>query len=194
MGRTDTWPDWAPMQLLGRLLSGKNLGIVGMGRIDQAVAQRARSFDMSILYHNRHRLPLPVEQGAAYYDRLDDMLPQCHFLLLHCPLTLQTHRLLNAERLHQLPPGATVVNTARGGLIDDAALIDALRSGHLAAAGLDVFDGEPAIHPGYRDLPNVFLMPHLGTAAYETRVSMGMRALNNISAVLAGGEPPARVV
>jgi lactate dehydrogenase-like 2-hydroxyacid dehydrogenase len=101
--------------------------------------------------------------------------------------------LLNAERLQQLPPGATVINTARGGLIDDAALIDALRSGHLAAAGLDVFDDEPAIHPGYRDLPNVFLMPHLGTAAYETRVSMGMRALDNISAVLAGDEPPDRV-
>jgi lactate dehydrogenase-like 2-hydroxyacid dehydrogenase len=194
MVRTDTWPGWAPMQLLGRLLSGKNLGIVGMGRIGQAVAQRARSFDMSILYHNRHRLPPVTEQGAAYYDRLDDMLPQCHFLSLHCPLTPQTHHLLNAERLHQLSPGATVINTARGGLIDDAALIDALQSGHLAAAGLDVFDGEPAIHPGYRDLPNVFLMPHLGTAAYETRVSMGMRALDNISAVLAGGEPPDRVV
>ncbi len=193
MVREDRWPGWAPTQLLGRMLSGHTLGIIGMGRIGQAVATRAWSFGMRVLYHNRQPLAPDVAQGATYYERLDDMLPNCQFLSLHCPLTPDTQRLLNAERLRQLPAGAIVVNTARGGLVDDEALIGALRAGHIAAAGLDVFDGEPNIHPGYRQLTNVFLLPHLGTSAYETRLDMGMRALDNIQAVLAGREAPDRV-
>lgn len=194
MVREDRWPGWAPTQLLGWLLSGQPLGIIGMGRIGHAVATRARSFGMRILYHNRQQLPPDAEQGAVYYEQLDDMLPHCQFLSLHCPLTPDTQRLLNAKRLQQLPAGAIVVNTARGGLVNDEALIEALRTGHVAAAGLDVFDGEPNIHPGYRQLANVFLLPHLGTSAYETRLDMGMRALDNIQAVLAGREAPDRVV
>lgn len=192
--REDGWMGWTPTQLLGTQLSGKRLGIIGMGRIGQAVAQRARGFDIRILYHNRRQLPPEQEHGATYYGCLDRMLQACDFLSLHCPLTDDTQHLLNASRLKQLPPGAIVVNAARGGLVDDEVLIAALRSGHLAAAGLDVFTGEPHLHPAYPTLPNTFLLPHLGTATHETRISMGFRALDNLEAICAGREPLDRVV
>ncbi|NNG02498.1 MAG: D-glycerate dehydrogenase [Inquilinus sp.] len=186
MIRDDAWKDWTPTQMLGTEFSGKRLGIVGMGRIGQAVAKRAAGFDMEIHYHNRRELPAAQAHGATYHADLDAMLPLCDFLSLHCPLTPETLHLLNADRLARLPDGAVVVNTARGSVVDDEALIAALRSGKLAAAGLDVFDGEPAINPAYRALPNTFLLPHLGSATVETRNAMGFRALDNIDAVMAG--------
>ena len=192
--RVDGWQGWTPTQLLGTQLSGKRLGIIGMGRIGQAVAQRARGFDMRILYHNRRPLSPEQEHGAIYYQHLDRMLQACDFLSLHCPLTDDTHHLLNASRLKHLPPEAIVVNAARGGLIDDEALIAALQSGRLAAAGLDVYNHEPHLHPSYQTLPNTLLLPHLGTATHEARISMGFRALDNLEAVFAGREPLDRIV
>lgn len=192
--RDTGWEGWTPTQLLGTHVLGKRLGIVGMGRIGRAVAQRARGFGMTLLYHNRQRLSEADEQGATYYSSLEAMLPHCDFLSLHCPLTSQTRHLLNHTRLAHLPPGAIVVNTARGGLIDDDALIASLRSRHIAAAGLDVFDGEPCLHPDYQTLPNTFLLPHLGTATHETRLAMGLRALENLEAIFAGREPRDRLV
>lgn len=194
MMRADRWTGWAPTQLLGTQLTAKTLGIVGYGRIGQATADRARGFGLSIAYTATKRRPATQEKGATFYASLEEMLPRCHFLSLHCPATPETHHLLNAERLALLPKGAIVVNTARGAVIDDQALIAALRSGHVAAAGLDVFEGEPNINPAYRDLDNTFLLPHLGTATLETRVAMGMRALDNLDAVFANREPADRLV
>jgi len=188
--RDAAWTGWAPTQLLGTHLSGKRLGILGMGRIGQAVAARARAFGMVIHYHNRSRLPEAREQGAVYHDTADGLLRASDILSLHCPATPDTHRFLNADRLALLPPGAIVVNTARGAIVDDDALIDALRSGRIAAAGLDVFDGEPNVHPGYRTLDNTFLLPHLGSATLETRCAMGHRALDNLEAFFTAGSPP----
>ncbi len=191
--RTGEWKDWSPAFMVGRQVTGKRLGIVGMGRVGQVVAKRARCFDMEIHYYNRSRLDPGLEAGATYHERLEDMLPLCEFLSLNCPNTPETAGLLNAERINALPDGAIVVNTARGGIIDDEALITALKSGKLTAAGLDVFNNEPDIHPGYRDLPNTFLMPHIGSATAETRDAMGFRALDNLDAFFAGREPGDRV-
>lgn len=148
MVRAGRWSGWAPTQLLGTQLAGKTLGIVGYGRIGQATADRARGFGMSIVYTGTRRRPAAEEKGATFFPSLEQMLPHCDFLSLHCPATPQTYHLLDAERLALLPRGAIVVNTARGTVIDDGALIAALRSGHVAAAGLDVFEGEPNINPG----------------------------------------------
>jgi lactate dehydrogenase-like 2-hydroxyacid dehydrogenase len=189
--RAGTWTGWTPTQMMGTHVTGKRLGIVGMGRIGRAVARRARAFDMTIHYHGRRRLPPDLEQGAIFHETVEDLLPHCDVLSLHCPATPETIGLMNAERLTLLPRGAILVNTARGGIVDDAALIDALRRGHLAAAGLDVYDGEPNAHPDYRALPNTFLLPHLGSATVETREAMGFRALDNLDAVLLRGEAPA---
>lgn len=148
---------------------------------------------MAVHYHNRHQVGERLERGAVYHETLDDMLPHCEFLSLHCPATAQTRFLLNRERIDRLPDGAIVVNSARGALVDDEALVDALRSGKVAAAGLDVFNNEPNIHPGYRELPNTFLLPHIGSATRETRIAMGFRALDNLDTLLAGREPADRV-
>ncbi|MEO9039465.1 MAG: D-glycerate dehydrogenase, partial [Gallionella sp.] len=161
--RAGKWKSWSPTFMLGRQVTGKRLGIVGMGRVGQATAQRARGFDMTILYSNRSRLSPELEKRATYFDSVEAMLPRCDYLALHCPATPETHHLLNAERIAQLPDGAIVVNTARGSVIDDEAMVSALLSGKLAAAGLDVFNGEPDnIHPAYRELENTFLLPHIG--------------------------------
>lgn len=189
MVREDTWVGWNPMQLIGWQITGKRLGIVGMGRIGQALAQRARACGMQIHYHSRTRLAPGEEAGAVYHETLESLLPVSDVLSLHAPATAATDRLMNAGRLAQLPRGAILVNTARGTLVDDDALIAALGSGQIAAAGLDVFTGEPAIDPRYRSLPNVFPLPHLGSATIETRTAMGMRALDNLIAVLAGKSP-----
>ena len=154
-----------------------------------ALARRARGFDMEIHYHNRRRLPAAEEAGAIYHADADDMLPAADFLSIHSPATPETHHWLNAERIARLPDGAVVVNTARGTLVDDEALIASLKSGHTRAAGLDVFDGEPRVNPGYLELENVALLPHLGSATIETRDAMGFRALDNIAAVTAGRAP-----
>ena len=189
MLRTDTWADWSAVGQLGIEVTGKRLGIVGMGRVGQVMARRARGFDMQIHHYNRHRLDPALEQGAQYHAELDSLLAQSQFLSIHCPATPETHHLLNAERIARLPEDAVVVNTARGAVVDDDALIEALQSRRLFAAGLDVFNNEPAIDPRYRGLDNAFLLPHVGSAARETRDAMGFRALDNLDAIIAGQEP-----
>jgi lactate dehydrogenase-like 2-hydroxyacid dehydrogenase len=194
MLRQGKWTGWVPTQLMGVGFDGKRLGLVGMGRIGQAFARRARAFGLDIHYHNRSRLSRDQEEGAVFHADLEEMLPHCHFLSLHCPLTPETRKLVNARRIAMLPDRAIVINTARGPVVDDDALIAALKSGKLAAAGLDVFDGEPKIHPGYLMLENAYLLPHLGSATVETRTAMGFRALDNLDAFFAGRAPPDRVV
>lgn len=192
--RAGEWGRWAPTAMLGVHMSGKRLGIVGMGRIGQATARRAMGFDMTVMYHNRRELGPEDNQGAAYYADAADMLPQCDFLALTCPLTPETHHWLNAERIAMLPDGAVIANSARGPVVDDDALIPALQSGKIAAAGLDVFTGEPKLDPRYLDLPNAFLLPHIGSATVETRNDMGFRCLDNLAAHFAGKDLPSRVV
>jgi lactate dehydrogenase-like 2-hydroxyacid dehydrogenase len=172
--------------LLGVRVTGKRVGILGMGRIGRALAQRARGFDMKVLYHARNRLPPDLEQGAEYFADLDAMLPQCDFLSIHAPGGATTDRMIDARALSLLPPGAVLVNVARGSLIDEDALYDALTSGKLFAAGLDVFRDEPHYDMRFADLDNVVLSPHVASASKETRDAMGYRALDNIAAVLAG--------
>ena len=192
--RTESWADWSATYQLGVQVSGKRLGIIGMGRVGQIMARRARGFDMQIHYYNRSRLSADLELGAVYHDSVEALLPHCDFLSIHCPATPETRHLLNAERIAMLPDGAVVVNTARGAVVDDDALIAALRSGKLFAAGLDVFNDEPNIHPAYRGLQNTFLLPHIGSATVETRDAMGFRALDNLDAIMAGREPRDRLV
>lgn len=192
--RTRRWSGWTPTQLIGADLGGKRLGIFGMGQIGRAVANRARAFGMSIHYSNRRRLTPDLEGDAVFHADPEALLRVSDVLSLNAPGTPETRHFLNARTLNLLPHGAIVINTARGSLIDDEALIDALKSGRIRAAGLDVFDGEPRVHPGYLDLPNTFLLPHLGSATERTRIAMGNSALDNIGAVLAGRQPPAPVV
>ena len=165
-----------------------------MGRIGQAVADRARAFRMQIHYSNRSRLPADLEKGAVFHAKADDMLAHCDFLSINAPMTAETRKWVNAERLAKLPKGAIVVNTARGGVVDDEALIAALKSGHLFAAGIDVFDGEPKIHQGYYGLENAFLLPHMGSATVDTRNAMGFKALDNLEAFLLRGQTPPDLV
>jgi lactate dehydrogenase-like 2-hydroxyacid dehydrogenase len=176
--------------LLGWQITGKNLGILGMGRIGQAVAKRARAFGMRIHYSNRHELPEETAEDAAFHDDPAELLRASHFLSLNAPETPATHHFLNAKTISLLPPGAIVVNTARGGLIKDEDLIDALKVGRIAAAGLDAYEGEPALNPEYIGLKNTFLLPHIGSATIESRTEMGMVALDNIDAVLNGRPAP----
>ena len=194
MVRDDRWHTWSPTFMVGHQVTGKRLGIVGMGRVGQVTAQRARGFDMEIHYHNRSRLPEEKEQGAVYHESLESLLSHSDVLSLHCPNNPDSVGLLNADTIAHLPDGAIVVNTARGTVIDDEALIAALNGGKVRAAGLDVFNNEPSsIHPAYRDMDNVFVLPHLGSATVETRDAMGFRALDNLDAVIAGREPEDRV-
>jgi len=175
--------------MLGLDFHGKTLGIVGMGRIGQAVARRARGFGVKILYHNRRRLAPVLEQGAQYFDELRTMLPHCQILSLHTPGGRELDGLIDAAKLALLPRGAVLINTSRGMLVNEDELIAALQDGQLAAAGLDVFRSEPEYDLRLRDLPNVFMMPHMGTATIETRDAMGHRALDNVAAVFAGRTP-----
>lgn len=188
--RDGEWAGWYTTMMLGTHVTGKRLGVYGMGRIGRAVAQRARGFEMHIHYHNRTRLETDLEQGATYHETPESLLAVSDFLSINAPSSAQTQKFLNAERIALLPDGAIVVNTARGNLVDDEALIAALKSGKLAAAGLDVFDGEPNIHPGYRTLENVFMLPHLGSATHETRDAMGFCCLDNLDAFFAGKPCP----
>jgi lactate dehydrogenase-like 2-hydroxyacid dehydrogenase len=192
--RTGAWKQ--PLgtdMLLGWQVGGKVLGILGMGRVGQAVAHRARGFGMKIHYHDRSELPAEIAGDAVYHKDPSDLLRASQFLSLHAPETPQTRHFLNAEAISLLPPGAIVVNTARGGLVVDDDLIAALKSGRVAAAGLDVFEGEPKIHPEYVSLKNTFLLPHIGSATIETRTAMGMLALDNVDAVLNGRAAPTLV-
>src|SRR5690606_12918400 len=173
---------WTPTWMCGRSVRGKRLGIVGMGRIGQALARRARAFGIQTHYHNRNPRPAAVaeELDATWWDDLDQMLARMDIISLNCPHTPATHRLLSAERLALLQPHAVLVNTARGELIDEAALAAALRAGRLAGAGLDVFANEPGVHPDLLDLPNAALLPHMGSATSEARMAMGERVILNI--------------
>lgn len=192
--RSREWKDWSPSFMVGTQVTGKRLGIIGFGRVGQVVAQRAhRGFDMEIHYHNRNRVAAEAEAGAIYHATVEKMLPHCDFLALHCVASPETAGLLNAERIALLPDGAVVINASRGVVIDDEALIAALKSGKLYGAGLDVFNNEPDINPAYRELTNTFLMPHIGSATNETRDAMGFRALDNLDAVFKGLEPKDRV-
>jgi len=188
--RSGRWRSEKLKELLGRDLGGKTLGILGLGRIGQALARRARAFDLKIHYSNRQQLPPEIEDGAVFHSNADELLGVSDFLSLHVPSTPETRYFLCRRRIELLPAGAIVVNTARGNLIKDRDLIDALKTGRIAAAGLDVFDGEPSVNPGYLDLPNVFLLPHMGSATIETRTAMGMLALDNIDAVLSKAPAP----
>lgn len=175
--------------MLGIRVNGKTLGIVGMGRIGHAVAQRARGFDMKVIYTDAARLPPEKEQGATFFADLHEMLGAADIVSIHAPLMDATRKMMNAAAFAAMKPGAVFVNAARGGLVDEDALVAALQSGHLFAAGLDVFASEPDYDLRFRDLPNVFMTPHAGSATVETRNAMGFRVLDNIDAVLAGHPP-----
>jgi lactate dehydrogenase-like 2-hydroxyacid dehydrogenase len=190
MVRENRWPPPSMVKPLAHDFSRQRLGILGMGRIGAAVARRAKGFDMEIHYHNRKPSPEADALGATYHATLEAMLPHCDFLSLNCPMTPETRGIVNARTLALLPKGAIVVNTARGGIVNDEDLIAALKSGHLAAAGLDVYNNEPNIDPRYRELENIFLLPHLGSATLRTRTDMGLRALANLKAFFAGETPP----
>jgi len=194
--RAGAWTGWAPTWMLGNRVSGKRLGIVGMGRIGQAVARRARAFDMSIHYHNRHRVDSETEAEleATYQESLDQMLARMDFITVHCPRTPATYHLLSARRLKLLPKHAYIINTARGEIIDETTLVRMLRNREIAGAGLDVFENEPAVNAKLLTLDNVVLVPHMGSATAEGRIGMGERVLINIRCFLDGHKPPNRVL
>lgn len=187
--RTQTWDGWAPTQLMGTLVSGRRLGIFGMGRIGRELARMAGGFGMVVHYRDQQRLPPELEQGATFHADDDSFLAVCDVLSLHAPGGAGTRHWLDANLIAKLPKGAVVANAARGTLIDDDALIAALKSGQIAAAGLDVYNDEPRLAAGYFELENVVLLPHLGSATTETRDAMGQLVLDGIDAVLAGRTP-----
>jgi lactate dehydrogenase-like 2-hydroxyacid dehydrogenase len=179
--------------LVGRQLTGKVLGIFGMGRVGRAVAQRARGFGMTIHYFNPRRLPAELENDAVFHSNPSDLLRVSEVLTLHAPETPETHHVINSQSIDLLPQGAILINTARGGMVVDEDLIAALKGGRVAAAGLDVFEGEPKPHPGYLALKNAFLLPHMGGATVEAILDAAMLALDNIDAVLEGKPAPSLV-
>jgi glyoxylate reductase len=194
--RDGKWTGWTPTAMLGRCIGGKRLGIVGMGRIGQAVAHRARAFGMEVSYHNRHQLPASIEKmfGASFEPDLDRLVAEADILTLHCPAGPGTHHLLGAERLATMKPDAYVINTARGDLIDEQALIAALEAGRIAGAGLDVFAREPAVDPRLIALPGVITLPHLGSATVEGRAHAGEKVIANIRFWVDGHRPPDQVL
>jgi glyoxylate reductase len=194
--REGKWPGWSPTWMMGHRIYGKRLGIIGMGRIGQAVARRARGFGLSIHYHNRRRVPEHVASAleATYWESLDQMLARVDIVSVNCPHTPATYHLLSARRLKLLRPHAYIVNTARGEVIDENALTRMLRAGELAGAGLDVFENEPAVNPKLVELPNVVLLPHMGSATIEGRLDMGEKVLINIKTFADGHKPPDRVL
>ena len=194
MVRNQQWKDWSPAFMVGKQITGKRIGILGMGRVGQVVARRARGFDMKVHYHNRKPLDAGHSDGAIYHATVEDMLPEIDVLSIHCPATDETLGLINKQRIALMNPDAIIVNTSRGAVVDDEALVEALKSGKIAAAGLDVFNGEPdAIHPEYRLLDNTFLLPHIGSATEETRDAMGFRVIENLNAIFNDEEPGDRV-
>lgn len=186
--RNGEFDGWHPHGFLGAELYGKTAGIVGLGRIGQAFARRARGFGMRILYFNRNRVHEALEQElqATFVSSIDELTTSCDILSLHCPLTSQTHHLLDARRLAAMRPHAIIINTARGPVIDEQALAEALHSGHLGGAGLDVFEEEPRIHPRLLTAPRTMLLPHIGSATHETRAEMSMMAARSIADHLQG--------
>ena len=187
---------WSPTWMLGRRLWGKRLGIIGMGRIGQAVARRAKAFGMQIHYHNRKPVGPRIEEAleATYWDSLDQMLARMDIVSVNCPHTPATFHLINTRRLALMKPEAYIINTARGEVIDEAALARAIRAGQLAGAGLDVFEREPSVNPDLIGLPNVLLLPHMGSATIEGRTEMGEKVIINIKTFADGHRPPDRVI
>jgi glyoxylate reductase len=187
---------WAPTWMMGHRITGKRLGIIGMGRIGQAVARRARAFGLQIHYHNRKPVSprIAEELGATYWESLDQMLARMDIITVHSPHTPATYHLLSARRLKLMQPHAILVNTARGEIIDEAALADLLAEGRIAGAGLDVFEFEPQINPKLLKLPNAVLLPHLGSATIEGRIDMGEKVIINIKTWMDGHKPPDRVI
>ncbi|HIF10808.1 MAG TPA: D-glycerate dehydrogenase, partial [Sneathiellales bacterium] len=194
--RDGRWEGWSPTWMLGHRIWGKRLGIIGMGLIGQAVANRARAFGLSIHYHNRNRLPAEVEEEleATYWESLDQMLARMDFVSVNCPHTPATYHLLSARRLKLLQPHAYVINTSRGEVIDENALVRMLSAGELAGAALDVFEHEPAINPKLVAMENVVLLPHMGSATIEGRIDMGEKVIINIKTFVDGHTPPDRVI
>ena len=190
--RAGNWKEgWKHDRLLGQDVHHATLGIIGMGRIGQAIARRAKGFSMRILYHNRRRVPKKVEKEiGARYVSLDRLLGESDFVSLNLPYSPEVHHLIGAAQLAKMKPTAVIVNAARGGIIDDAALIQALKERRIAAAGLDVFEGEPKFNPGFLELDNVALVPHIGSATRATRVAMVKLAVRNLGAALSGRRPP----
>ena len=185
---TQSW-NWSTNFLMGKQMSNKKLGILGMGRIGRAVAQRARGFGMEIHYHNRSKLSPDLELGATYHDNIKSLFSQSDFLSINCPATAETTNLLNEETINFLPDKAVVANAARGDIIDDAAMIKAMKSGKIFALGLDVYNGEPKINEEYLQLDNLFLLPHLGSSTKRTRIDMGDRAIDNLETCFSGKTP-----
>lgn len=194
--QSGNWNGWTPMALLGGRLAGRRLGILGMGRVGQAVARRARAFGCQIHYHNRRRLRPEIEADldATYWESLDQMLARMDIVSVNCPHTPSTFHLLNGRRLKLMKPTAVVVNTSRGEVIDENALTRALTSGELSGAGLDVYEHGATINPGLRGLPNVLLLPHMGSATSEGRIEMGEKVIINIKTFADGHRPPDQVV
>ena len=184
---------WSANFLLGKQMSNKKLGILGMGRIGRAVAKRARGFGMEIHYHNRNQLSKELEEGAIYHPSIKDLFKQSDFLSINCPATKETNKLINKETINYLPKNPVVANAARGDIIDDEAMIEALKSKRVFALGLDVYNGEPKIHPEYLKLDNIFLLPHLGSATKRTRWDMGYRATENLENFFKSGNPKDKV-
>ena len=194
--RTGDWSGWSPTWMLGHRIFGKRLGIIGMGRIGQAVARRARGFGLSIHYHNRNRVHEEIENEleATYWESLDQMLAHMDFVSVNCPHTPATYHLLSARRLKLLQPHAVIVNTARGEVINENALTQVLQSGDIAGAGLDVFEHSPAVNPKLLALDNVVLLPHMGSATFEGRGDMGEKVVINIQTFVDDHTPPDRVI
>ena len=194
--RSGAWTGWSPGGMLGYRIGSKALGIVGMGRIGQAVARRARAFGLSIHYHNRRRLPavLEAELGATWYPALDDLLAAADILTIHTPLNADSRGLIDARRLALLRRHVFLINASRGGIVDEEALVGALEAGRLAGAGLDVWEHEPRIDPRLLALPNVVMTPHMGSATYEGRVASGEKVIRNIRAWADGHRPPDQVL
>jgi glyoxylate reductase len=190
------WSGWSPTALLGARVGGKRLGVLGMGRIGQAVARRARAFGMQIHYHNRQRLRAEVEEAheATYWESLDQMVARMDVISINCPHTPSTFHLMNARRLRLMKPEAVVVNTSRGEVIDENALTRMLRAGDIAGAGLDVYEHGHDVNPRLRELPNVVLLPHMGSATREGRLEMGEKVLINIKTFADGHRPPDQIV
>ncbi len=189
--RSGDWSGWAPTQLLGRDVHGATLGIVGLGRIGRSVARRARGFDMRVLYWNRTRLdPVEERELGVEYRSLGSLLAESDFVTIHVAATEETHHLIDAEALGSMQPHAGLINTARGTVVDEAALVTALREGRLASAGLDVYEREPIVTPALFEMPRVVLLPHLGSASEATRERMGEMALDNALAACRGERPP----
>lgn len=187
--RSGGWKFWSPSFMVGKQVTGQRLGIIGMGRVGRVMAARARGFDMDVHYFNRNRIAPDLELGATYHENVESLLGVADFLSLHCPATPETTCMMNNERFGQMPDGAVIVNSARGALVDEIALLAALDSGKVAAAGLDCFMHEPGGNPAFANYENIFMLPHIGSATRQTRDAMGFRALDNLDMFFAGETP-----